>query len=459
MFPRSDANRARLSFRSVTRWGYWHRILDALSYPEVWARLQQLLLHMMDAPAPPASGDSKSDDDEDSWIDEEDGGGAGGGSPQERALDLLKDAKIHAIMALAAQLLAPLCEFSLATQHSTASDKSYEAMVEVYKNMSEVLDDDTRADFVSPARKPLQKAVTQSASVSLVPLFSVTTEPGSDLKVDLPSDIKPVYNVMSVQQEKATWKELLQLAERAADAGGEKYNQRMLPVVNFAERRHVASLSCRPDTMEKDAFTNLLDDDGALPHWYDEDADDGSVWRWCPGGIRATGANAPHRRRPLKNRLSTLWREFTGVFCELSESEKREAGLYWLRTRDRWGELSELMLYWLCTPISTACVERGFSFMTAMDSNTRRRLMQQRNFRANFLAHLFKPLVQQQLSDCLHSSTRTADARARAPAVPDVQVVEAVDIAEEDEEKEETDEEESGEEEEEDEEEETEDDY
>ena len=43
---------------------------------------------------------------------------------------------------------------------------------------------------------------------------------------------------------------------------------------------------------------------------------------------------------------------------------------YWIRTRPFWPDLSELMLLWLKAPISTACVERGFSFMTIMDSNT-----------------------------------------------------------------------------------------
>ena len=46
------------------------------------------------------------------------------------------------------------------------------------------------------------------------------------------------------------------------------------------------------------------------------------------------------------------------------------------------------MLLWLTTPISTACVERGFSFMTMMDSNTRRRRMKEAGFRADFMAHL-----------------------------------------------------------------------
>ena len=51
--------------------------------------------------------------------------------------------------------------------------------------------------------------------------------------------------------------------------------------------------------------------------------------------------------------------------------------------RPFWRDLSELMLLWLTTPISTACVERGFSFMTMMDANSLRRRMKEPGFRAN----------------------------------------------------------------------------
>ena len=34
-------------YRSVTRWNYWYRMLAALSKPEMWARLQQLLAYLL----------------------------------------------------------------------------------------------------------------------------------------------------------------------------------------------------------------------------------------------------------------------------------------------------------------------------------------------------------------------------------------------------------------------------
>ena len=69
--------------------------------------------------------------------------------------------------------------------------------------------------------------------------------------------------------------------------------------------------------------------------------------------------------------------------------------------RPFWRDLSELMLLWLTTPISTACVERGFSFMTMMDANSRRRRMKEPAFSTNFLAHLHRDWIRSALRDAI----------------------------------------------------------
>ena len=48
-----------------------------------------------------------------------------------------------------------------------------------------------------------------------------------------------------------------------------------------------------------------------------------------------------------------------------------------------------------------ACVERGFSYMTGMDSNARRRRLKEPHFRANFMAHLHRPWIKAQLQSAL----------------------------------------------------------
>lgn len=62
---------------------------------------------------------------------------------------------------------------------------------------------------------------------------------------------------------------------------------------------------------------------------------------------------------------------------------------YWIRTRAYWKDLSELMLFWLTPPVSTAGLERGFSFQTLrvidQDSDTRRRAQAAEMMRADIM--------------------------------------------------------------------------
>jgi hypothetical protein len=74
-----------------------------------------------------------------------------------------------------------------------------------------------------------------------------------------------------------------------------------------------------------------------------------------------------HLSGGLSGALKKQWRDFKALvnietdprFASLAD--KAQPAGYWIRTRPHWRELSEMMLYWLAVPISTACVERGFS--------------------------------------------------------------------------------------------------
>ena len=62
------------------------------------------------------------------------------------------------------------------------------------------------------------------------------------------------------------------------------------------------------------------------------------------------------------------------AFCNVDVLKiNRLPAWYWIR-RPFWPDLSELTLFWLCVPVSTAGLERGFSFQTLIDQDTRRRL-------------------------------------------------------------------------------------
>jgi len=66
-----------------------------------------------------------------------------------------------------------------------------------------------------------------------------------------------------------------------------------------------------------------------------------------------------------------------------------------------WPDLSELMLFWLCVPVSTAGLERGFSFQTMIDQDTRRRLTTLEHMRDDMLAHIHRPWFNDSLTRVL----------------------------------------------------------
>ena len=82
------------------------------------------------------------------------------------------------------------------------------------------------------------------------------------------------------------------------------------------------------------------------------------------------------------------------------ERVSRLPGWYWIRTRQFWPDLSELMLFWLCAPVSTAGLERGFSFQTLLDQDTRRRLKSTAHMRDDMLVHIFQDWFSKRLAAC-----------------------------------------------------------
>ena len=82
----------------------------------------------------------------------------------------------------------------------------------------------------------------------------------------------------------------------------------------------------------------------------------------------------------MKTTLRNQWSEFIAhVNVALdplrytSDDKKKKPAYYWIRTRHAWPELSALMLYWLSRAVGTENLERGFSYQTEVDQDTRRR--------------------------------------------------------------------------------------
>ena len=294
--------------------------------------------------------------------------------------------------------------------------------------------DESREAFVAPARRPLTQALCQAPGAKLQKILRVVAEVDGTIKLsgDLQGLI-PVYDAFSGANaterrasEQRAWESLLNTCDQAADAGVHKYNKRVLPVMNFAERRDVASLCTSvSEVMRRSPFRDLLGEEGALPCWYKDGDESARVWRWNRN-ISRTSVNEElaHLELDLKSKLLVQWSNFytaqtRAVQADISthliitDADAAIPANFWIRTRHAWCDLSELMLYWLTTPISTACIERGFSFMTIMDSNTRRRRMGESLFRVEMLCHLHKPWLDNRLTQ-LVQETSSGGARACA---------------------------------------------
>jgi hypothetical protein len=74
---------------------------------------------------------------------------------------------------------------------------------------------------------------------------------------------------------------------------------------------------------------------------------------------------------------------------------------YWIRTRLFWRDLFELMLYWLTAPVSTAGFERGFSFQTLIDQDTRRRATTYCHMRDDMMVHIHREWFSSRLESTL----------------------------------------------------------
>lgn len=200
------------------------------------------------------------------------------------------------------------------------------------------------------------------------------------------------------------------LAARSATAVIKYHDKWMRPIYNFAEQRHVASLLAPQHFVLPPAGDDSDDEEGpadsfrladvlaespeALPAICgvaDAQPPAGSSatadkpWGWAAPPPAAAAAaiddDLPNNLTghvQLKQRLILQWRDLSryhnvaGDRREIRPSDKEQPAAYWLRKRQDWPDLSELMLYWLAAPVSTAGVERGFSFQTIIDSNTRR---------------------------------------------------------------------------------------
>lgn len=219
--------------------------------------------------------------------------------------------------------------------------------------------------------------------------------------------------------------------EAAVDAVTDVYNKHVTPLWSSAERRHIASLMhFNKEYLAGFDFSELLAQKGALP----DSNDDDYPWSWNSGAAAAgSGASAassaaaaitddtpPSLRPKLKQRLLQQWIAFKGkvltvgsdAFCAPNTSPS-DGALYWIRTRQYWPDLSELMLFWLTSPVSTCRLERGFSIQTLLDQDTRRRRRNDHTISADILTVIHREALEVLLSDSLTPPVASAAATVR----------------------------------------------
>jgi hypothetical protein len=361
----------------------------------------------------------------------------------------MMDPLVHARITVAAIMMRQLKDVNMSLQHATPDPSTIVVLRSVYATLGDLLNDDMRPQLLVAGVTPLKAALgAQPATLTLTAVVTSNEDDGT-LSVAFPSlqpaytRIAPIAPVAAVKAKPASvglpavkaipavkaqtaeehmtaiWEDLLSVARVATERAVGTFNKRVAPVINCAERRHAASLY-NLDNVSLDAtdFHGLLNDSsGALPFVPEGEELPRWPWSWnerAPpvaagdggggGGAAAAAADDDddddsHLDAGLLATLQVEWSRFKafatkGVIGEprtVTAEDKKLPARYWIRTRPFWRDLSELMLLWLTTPISTACVERGFSFMTMMmDSNTRRRRMKEAGFRADFMAHLHR---------------------------------------------------------------------
>jgi hypothetical protein len=259
----------------------------------------------------------------------------------------------------------------------------------------------------------LHASVTETADGSRLVVFAEACE----------HILKPITGTV-LQKNRAVsdaWLALVSdkgsVAALAAKAGLAKYDQWMRPLWNLSEQRHVASLYMRPEELNAVDFVDMIDMKCSSPLTATEE----TPWPWNPSvgrlrGVGAAGAGgaddddgpANLRGNDFKAELLDQWAKFKSMsttagneFFVTAVDLNKLPAWYWIRSRPAWPHLSEMMLYWLVAPVSTAGLERAFSFQTLIDQDTRRRRRTMNHMRDDMMVHMYREVLEKKLSTLL----------------------------------------------------------
>ena len=336
-------------------------------------------------------------------------------------LRMLMDPEFHVRVQCAYMMTVKLRSACVQLQTDNMSPSVLAAIEGAYEDFTKYLSDDARPKELAPARILLTSALNVQPDLGLV--ANVVTSASGVIIVSNVGDFPPVVlkRIEGVNDgarkaaEQKKWDVLvagkqgprpfLSVVEEAANDVTRVYNSYVVPLFNFASQRNLASLyACDLNSIK---FVEMLEQVTAMPM----KEEGGPDWTWNPAvgkppvGEDAVLAEGEEYKKDVGERLGVQFVDYKaqGILKNLAgggvnilfvtEADRATtpaAARYWIRTRHRWPDLSELMLFWLSIPVSTAGLERGFSFQTLLDQNTRRRSRKAKCTRDEMLAMIHR---------------------------------------------------------------------
>lgn len=432
----------------TTRWATWTTILSTIADDKYLARIQQLLAYMLSemksvgvrakkktAPVqatPAIEDDDWGENDDDDDDEQEDLPAAGAAvssetaSKQEKlkrdlltAQEALQDPAVLCRVRVALIMTQKVKDANKQMQTSALDKETLRRLSDILKHFKQLEVPTTRATLLDPAKQFLKDArdPTKGNRPHALVALVVHEEDGLVRVPNLDAIGLPTFTQLegSTATEKAkvdaeVWKVQLDHAVLVHNAGTEMYNKWIAPLILSAERRHAANLFSVfpvndfralsdnvPDAWPEAASSDAPGDAGAVAG---AGASAGAVaakasdkyFTWTPAAAPVEDDDDFVIEYSPEVKAALQYEEYFHASSSLTESDKADPTSYWIGKREKWPVLSELMLFWLATPVSTSVIERSFSFQTMIDSDTRRRCLQPGHLRANLLAHIHKSL-------------------------------------------------------------------
>jgi hypothetical protein len=397
----------------MTRWTRQYKMLAYLTTKKVWCAVQQCALAMQGAGAGGGAGAGKADDSDDDSDDD--------GAVDVPVAELMADATLLAEARALVALQAPLATAIMAMQTLDVSSVVTAVVLSALEAITDKIAAFQAADRAGLLALvdemdnnpfgPLAEAAKLTVSAPLALQYDVTRAEDGSVTIALTEAMEGgahiAYRTLP-PSGKATVTPLAAakaaLSARAAEGANEiavSWNKWAARTYRVALNRSLAS------TLTRDAVAALgaaslaeaLEEAEALPRkllFADEEDDEERL-------TRARYCSRIKKQHEEFKKLVTghaLWPE------RPTTAETALPGRFWLRMKQggKWPQLTSTMLFWLSAPISTASLERSFSFFTMLTKELRRGAMTAETAISNMYLRMHREDVETGLRTALAAS-------------------------------------------------------